>query len=130
MFVVYVCSVLTSSIIISLEIVSYIISKPCLLYKSFEYSFLFSCSRVWKDHAVSFSFLSFVDGVPMYVLLHILANEYIISIFIFSVASIFTSPLIAKKCQIPFSHEDYLTNRNEQTHTLKSIDSLCFQARF
>ena len=48
----------------------------------------------------------------------------------FSVASIFTSQLIAKNCQIPFGHEDYLTNRNEQTQTLNSIDSLCFQARF
>ena len=48
----------------------------------------------------------------------------------FSVASIFTSQLIAKNCQIPFGHEDYLTNRNEQIQTLNSIDSLCFKARF
>ena len=33
-------------------------------------------------------------------------------------------------CHIPFGHEDYLTNRNERTQSLKSIDSLCFQARF
>ena len=51
----------------------------------------------------------------------------------FSVASIFASRLIAKLlsgCHIPFGHEDYLTIRNEQTRTLNSIDSLCFQARF
>ena len=35
MNLVYVCSVLTSSIITSLENVSYIVSEPCLLYKSF-----------------------------------------------------------------------------------------------
>ena len=39
----------------------------------------------------------FVDGVPMFVLLpHGLTNGYIISIFIFSVASIFDSRLITK----------------------------------
>ena len=49
----------------------------------------------------------------------------------FSVASIFAPRLIKKnKCHIPFGHEDYLTTRNEQTQTLNSIDSLCFQARF
>ena len=50
--------------------------------------------------------------------------------FIFSVASTFTSWLIANNCHIPFGHEDYLTTRNEQTQTLNSIDKLCFQARF
>ena len=38
--------------------------------------------------------------------------------------------LFLNNCHIPFGHEDYLTNRNEQTETLNSIDSLCFQARF
>ena len=50
---VYVCSVLTCSIITSLENVSYIITFPCLIYKSFRYSFLSSCSLMWDDcHAV------------------------------------------------------------------------------
>ena len=53
MCIVYVCSVLTSSIITSLENVSYIVPQPCLLYKSFGYSFLTTCSLVWDDcHAV------------------------------------------------------------------------------
>ena len=63
MCIVYVCSVLTSSIITSLEIVSYIVSIPCLLYNSFGYSFLSSCILVWDDcHAVGllcFFFLYF-----------------------------------------------------------------------
>ena len=49
----------------------------------------------------------------------------------FSVESIFAFWLITILLSyIPFGHEDYLTNRNEQTQTLNSIDSLCFQARF
>ena len=47
-----------------------------------------------------------------------------------SVASIFASRLTANNCHIPVGLEDYLTNRNKQTQTLNSIDSLCFQARF
>ena len=71
MCIVYVCSVLKGSIIASLETVSYIVSYPCLLYKSFGYSFLSSCSLVCDDcHAVGllcFFFFFFVDGVPMFV---------------------------------------------------------------
>ena len=62
---------LTCSIITSLENVSYIVSEPCLLYKSFGYSFLSSCNLVYDDcHAVvllCFFFHFFVDGVPMFV---------------------------------------------------------------
>ena len=49
---------------------------------------------------------------------------------LFRVASIFASWLITKYFHIPFGNEDYLTNRNEQTQTLNSIGSLCFQASF
>ena len=79
--IVYVCSVLICSIINSLENVSYIVSLPCSLYKSFGYSFLSSCSLVWDDcHAVGllFLFFYFVDGLPMLFLPHGLTNEYII----------------------------------------------------
>ena len=96
--IVYVCSVLTSSIITSLENVSYIVSYPCLLYQSFGYSFLTSCSLVWDDcHAVGLLCFSFLlMGYLCLFLPHGLTNEYIISIFIFSVASIFSFRLITK----------------------------------
>ena len=75
MCIVYVCSVLTSSIITSLENVSSIVSLLCLSCKSFGYSFLSSCGLVWDNcHAVGllcfFFFFFFVDGVPMFVFYH------------------------------------------------------------
>ena len=60
---------------------------------------------------------------------HGLTNEYIFQFLYFSIASIFASRLITNYLSYSF-HEDYLTNRNEQTQTFNSIDSLCFQARF
>ena len=77
----------TSSVITSLEIVSYIVSEPCLLYKSFGYSFLSSCSLVWDDcHAVGLLcfFVSFLlMGCLCLFLPHVLTNKYIISIFVY-----------------------------------------------
>ena len=87
MCIVYVCSELTCSIITSLENVSYVVFELCLLYKSFGYSFLSSCSLVWDDcHAVGllcFVFHFLLMGYLCLFLSHELTNEYMISFLIF-----------------------------------------------
>ena len=87
MCIVYVCSVLTSSIITSFENVRFIVSLPCLLYKSFGYSF-FSlvalCGMIVTLLGSSVSFFLFLlMGYLCLFLPHGLTNEYINSIFIF-----------------------------------------------
>ena len=42
----------------------------------------------------------------------------------------YVSWLITKHLTFSFGHEDYLTNRNEQTQTLDSKETLCFQDNF
>ena len=46
----------------------------------------------------------------------------------FGVASILASRLITNNCHIPFCHEDYLPNRNEQTQTSNSIEQSVFSS--
>ena len=85
MCIVYVCSVLTCSIINWLVNVSYIVSEPCLLYKSFGNSFLSSCSLCRMIATLLYSSVFFLVffllmGYLCLFLPHGLTNEYIISI--------------------------------------------------